>query len=264
MPYFQSLTDTCPNGVTNANDFQTLGQAGFPDPSFAHVYFNDFDTYTAGDWTVTTVTAGAPTQALAAGLGGRLLVTNTNGAADATYMQKNPAGFNIPQASPSPSTGKQTFFKFQGQLSAVNLDVFFCGLAQAGATTIASITNGIYIAKATAQTGLTLNIVVASVTTTIAFPATCVLTAATDFELGFFVDVYGNVAGFWNPTTGWSTPITSANLAAGTQTRGYACAVYAPALPTPATLVSPIFGLLNSSGVANTLQVDYILASNDR
>lgn len=262
MPYFQSLTSNSPNGLTNAQEWQTLGQAGFPDPTWAHQYSNDFDTYVAGDWTVTLV--GTGTQALAAGLGGRLLVSNTAGATDSTVMQKTPAGFNIPTASPSPTTGKQTFFKFQGQLSAVTADTFFCGLAQAGATSIASITNGIYIAKANGQAGLTLNVVAASSTTTVAFPASCVLTAATDFELGFMVDAYGNVAGFWNPTTGWSTPISAANLAAGTQTRGYACALYAPTMPAAATLVSPIFGLTNTSAVANTMQVDYIFASNDR
>lgn len=262
MPYFDSLTSNTPNGLTNAAPYQTLGQAGFPDPTWAHIYANDFDTYTAGDWTVTLV--GTGTQALTAGVGGRLLVSNTAGASDATYMQKTPAGFNIPAAQPSPSTGKQCFFKFSGQLSAVSADVWFAGVAQAGATTIASITNGIYIAKATGQAGLTLNVVAASVTQTVNFPATCVLTAATDFEVGFMVDVYGNVAGFWNPTTGWSTPISSANLAAGTQTRGYACALYAPTMPASTTLVSPIMGLLNSSAVANTMQVDYLLFSNDR
>lgn len=262
MPSFQSLTSNSPNGLTNAQEYQTLGAAGFPDPSFAHEYFNDFNAYAAGDWTVTLV--GTGTQALAAGLGGRLLLTNTAGAADAIYMQKTPAGFNIPTASPSPATGKQTFFKFSGQLSAVNLDVFFAGVAQAGATTIASITNGIYIAKATAQAGLTLNVVAAGVTQTVAFPAACVLTAATDFEIGFMVDVYGNVAAFFNPTTGWTTPISSQALQAGTQTRGYVTALYNPTMPASTTLVSPLFGILNSSGVANTLAIDYLFCSNDR
>lgn len=262
MPYFDSLTSNTPNGLTNAAPWQTLGQAGFPDPTWAHVYANDFDTYTAGDWTVTLV--GTGTQALTAGVGGRLLLTNTTGAADAIYMQKNPAAFNIPTASPSPSTGKQTFFKFQGQLSAVTQDVFFCGLTKGGSTTIASITDGIYIAKATGQAGLTLNVVAASVTQTVAFPSTCVLTAATDFEVGFMVDVYGNVGAFFNPTTGWTTPISSANLAAGTQTRGVVCALYAPTMPTSTVNMAPHFGILNSTGVANTLNVDYILASNDR
>lgn len=256
MSQFDSLTTRMPNGVTNAAPWQTMGAAGFPDPTWAHIFADDFDSYTAGAWTTTLV--GTGTQALTDAVGGRLLVSNTAGAADATYQQRAFAGFQF-------QSGKETFFKFAGQLSAVNLDVFFCGLAQKGATTQASITNGIYIAKATAQAGLTLNIVNASVTTTIPFPTSCVLTAATDFEVGFMVDYLGNVAGFWNPTTGGSTPI-NASLTPPTVARGRVCSTSSlaavPALP--ATLLCPTFGLLNSSAVANTLQIDYIVATNDR
>lgn len=256
MAQFDSLTTRMPNGLTNAAPWQTLGAAGFPDPTWAHIYANDFDSYVAADWTVTTVTAGAPTQALAAGVGGRLLVTNTAGAADATYMQKTPAGFNL-------TPGKETFFKFAGQLSAVTLDVFFCGMSQAGATTQASITNGIYIAKATGTNVLTLNTVVGGVTTTTAFPTACTLTAATDFEVGFMVDYLGNVAAFWNPTTGATTQI-NASVTPPTVARGRVASVIAPSLPVAATLLSPHFGLLNSSAVANTLNIDYLVATNDR
>lgn len=248
---FDSLTTRMPNGVTNADPWQTMAAAGYPDPTFAHVYSNDFDDYTAGQWTVTLV--GTGTQALTDGDGGNLLITNTTGAADATYMQKANGTFQA-------ALGKQMFFKFAGQLSAVSADVFFCGVAQKGATTIASITDGIYIAKATGQTGLTLNVVSNSVTQTVALPSTCVLTAATYFELGFMVDVLGNVAAFWNPTTGWTATIAAQNG----QARGRVAALYAPTLPRSNINLSPSFGLLNSTGVANTLTVDYIVFGKDR
>lgn len=248
---FDSLTTRMPNGLTNADPWQTMAAAGYPDPTFAHVYANDFDDYTAAQWTATLV--GTGTQALAAGDGGNLLITNTTGAADATYMQKTPATFTM-------TLGKQMFFKFAGTLSAVNLDVFFCGFSQSGATTQASITDGIYIVKATAQAGLVLNIVSNSVTTSFPLPSSCVLTAGTYFELGIMVDVLGNVAAFWNPTTGWTATIAAQNGAA----RGRVASAIAPTLPRSNQNLAPHFGLLNSSGVANTLTVDFIVFGKDR
>lgn len=256
MAQYDSLTTRMPNGVTNAAPWQTMGAAGTPDPTWSVMYANDFMTFAAGDWTITKV--GTGTTALTNFDGGALLLTNTTGAADAIYMQLATAGFKI-------TPGKALFFKFQAQLSAVNLDVFFCGLAQAGASTIASITDGIYIAKATGQAGLTLNSVVGSVTTTVNFPAVEVLTAATTFEVGFMVDYLGNVAAFFNPTTG-SNPISAANAANG-QARGRVATLANGASTTPAlttALLAPIFGLLNSSGVANTMTVDFVAASRER
>lgn len=262
MAQYNSLTTRHPNGVTNAAQWQTMGAAGTADPTWAVQYANDFTTFVPGDFTITTVTAGAPTQALQAADGGAILVTNTAGAADATYMQLKGSAFKI-------TPTKALFFKIAGTLSAVNLDVFFAGLTQSGATNQGTITDGIYIAKATAVSTLTLNSVVGSVTTTVAFPTSCVLTAATYFELGFMVDYLGNVAGFWNPTTG-SNPISSAQLAvqgASGPARGQVVTLANGAATTPAlttALLSPHFGLLNSSGVANTLSVDYLVASRER
>ena len=42
---FNSQTTRIPDGVTNAAPWQTFANAGVLDPSWAHVYHNDFDTY---------------------------------------------------------------------------------------------------------------------------------------------------------------------------------------------------------------------------
>lgn len=251
MPAFDSLTTRSPGGITNAAPWQTMGSAGTVDPTWSHQYENDFDNFIATDWTIAKT--GTGTTALTDFNGGALLLTNTAGAADAIYMQLVNAGFKF-------TPGKATFFKFAGQLSAVSLDVFYCGLVQKGATTVASITDGIYITKATGQAGLALVSKVGGVATTVAFPAIEVLAANTYFELGFMVDYLGNVAAFFNPTTG-NNPISAA-AAASTQPRGRVAVIPAPALTT--ALLTPAFGLLNSTAVANTLTVDYIVASNDR
>jgi len=66
------------NGVTNVGKNHFAANFKAMVPTKYHQYFNDFDTYVAGDWTVTAV--GAGTQALTDGDGGLLL--RTNAAAD--------------------------------------------------------------------------------------------------------------------------------------------------------------------------------------
>lgn len=267
MPQFNSLTTRIPNGVTNAAQWQTMGAAGTTDPTWAHRYWNDFDTYSASDWTIALT--GTGTVAKTDFDGGAILVSNTAGATDSQYIQLTNAGFKIHPA-------KATFFKFAGQMSDILNSVFYCGLVQKGATTIASITDGIFISKATSSTGaLTLNVRQSSTAYTVAFPAVEAIVAATNFELGFSVDVYGNVAAYFNPTTG-SNPISASAAASSNQSRGYVCALYTNGGPgpipasqsvpivQPTALLTPAFGLLNASAATRTLTVDYLVASCER
>lgn len=265
MAFFDSLTTRMPNGVTNCAPWQTMGAAGTPDPTWSHIYANDFDTYAAADWTIALT--GTGTTALTDYDGGAILVSNTAGATDAQYIQLKNAGFKI-------HPGKATFFKFAGQMSDIANSTFYCGLVQKGATTIASITDGIFISKDTSTTGaLTLHVRQASTNYQVALPALNALVAATYFELGIMVDYLGNVAAFFNPTTG-SNPISAAS-AASTQNRGRDAALYGangsplPAGQTvpvvlPTALLTPAFGLLNASAATRTLTVDYIVASCER
>src|SRR5688500_1063539 len=79
-----------PSGVTTVESTDPLGQFGLPDPTKWHTYFNDFDTFVAGDWTITTTEAGAgsATEALTDADGGVLLVTNDAADNDADFFQK--------------------------------------------------------------------------------------------------------------------------------------------------------------------------------
>jgi hypothetical protein len=250
----QSLTSRFPNGVTNATDYQTMAAAGIPDPSWAHVYHNDFDTFAAGDWTITKT--GTGTVALAAGDGGQLLLTNTTGAADAIYMQLVAAGFKL-------VAGKDVFFKFAGTLSAVVNDVFYAGLL-ATTTTPGSTQDAVYINKPTGSAALQLVTVIGGVSTTVAFPAAAIPVAGTAFEVGFHIDYLGNVEAFFNPTTGadWQQLNPTSSSAGAMTARGAVVRSQAPSLTTANLNVS--FGLLNSTGVANTLSVDYVTAVRNR
>lgn len=253
MATYDSLTTRMPNGVTNAAPWQTMGASGAPDPTWSHLYGNDFDIYIPTHWT--TVLVGTGTQVETDFDGGAVLITNSAGATDATYSQLKNAGFKF-------DTKKAHFFKFAGVLSAVMLDVFYCGMVQKGATTIATITDGIYISKVAGSAALTLNVVKASMTVSAPFPALETLAAGTYFEVGFMVDYLGNVAGFFNPTTG-SNPISAGAGASGVQPRGRQVSIANPPLPTT-VLMTPGFGLTNTSAVANTLTIDFIVAADER
>jgi hypothetical protein len=65
-------TSLFPNGLTNARETVALGACVVPDMTRVHQYYDDFDTYTAGDWVVTEV--GVATQALSDADNGVLLV----------------------------------------------------------------------------------------------------------------------------------------------------------------------------------------------
>lgn len=260
MSNFDSLTTRMPNGLTNAAPGQTMGASGIPDPSWAHVYHNDFDTFLAGDWTETVV--GTGTVATQAVDGGAILVSTSAGATDAMTLALGKGTFQL-------VAGKAAFFKLKATLSDVLADVFFAGLVNANVTTLASITDGIYISKAAGSALLTLNSAVGGVVTSVALPALEIPVAATAFEIGLSVDYLGNLAAYFNPTTG-SNPISAAQ-AASSQARGRVAALFANANGAQATpnvltqaLLAPAFSLTNGAAAIKTLSVDYVTAVRER
>lgn len=245
---FYSPSTRMPMGVTNAHPVQTMGAYGAPDPTWAHQYVNDFDTYLASDWTVTVT--NSTTRALTAGVGGRFLVTNTTGAADLTYMQLVAAGFAI-------NPCKDVFFKFKGQIDSAANTVFHCGLI-IPSTTPVSANDGLFILKQTGAGTLILRSRIGGVSTDVAFPASAVITDATDFEVGFHVTASGDVEAFFNPTTGSPNQVP----VSGVTLPGRLLTMIAPGLTT--AVLAPSFGLLNSTGAAHTLNVDFIVAAQSR
>jgi hypothetical protein len=248
---FNSMTTRMPNGVTNAASWQTMGQSGVPDPTWGHVYSNDFDTFSAGDWTISN-TGVTPTNALSAVDGGALLTTTTAGIADASYLQLATASFKL-------IPGKAAFFKWAGQISDIANSVFHAGLIMTSSTPLTA-NDGVYLVKATAQGGLVLRSVVGGVTTSVALPITSAIIAATYFEIGIEVDYLGNVAAYFNPTTG-SNPISASAAAAG-QSRGRVAMLATPGVTQ--ALLAPSFGLLNSTAAARTMTTDFITAVRER
>jgi hypothetical protein len=224
-----------PYGLTNVGETDLFADMVQPDPTLFHTYFNDFDTYVAGDWTVTETDSGA-TQALTAGDGGLLLVTNTAADDDLVALQKNPAAFTF-------TAGKKTFFRCRFKVSdATQSDVVF-GLQVVDATPL-DVTDGIYFLKA--DGAATVNFVCRKNASTGSTSALAVATMANDtfIELGFYYDGESKVAYEVNGSVLGSLDASSAYL--------------------PDTTCTVSFALQNGEAVAKTMTVDYIYVAKER
>lgn len=231
-----NLTNTrLPNGVTNVADNALFADMVQPDPTKFHQFFDDFDNYTAGNWTVTETDAGA-TQALTAGDGGLLLVTNSAADDDLVALQKNPAAFTF-------TAGKKTFFRCRFKVSdATQSDVVF-GL-QVVDTTPLDVTDGIYFLKADGSTAI--SVVCRKNASTGSTSAASIATLANDtfIELGFYYDGESKVYYEVNGSVVGSLDGTSAYL--------------------PDTTCTVSFALQNGEAVAKTMTVDYVYVAKER
>jgi hypothetical protein len=224
-----------PYGLTNVTEVDLFADMVQPDPTLFHEYFNDFDTYTAGDWTVTETDAGA-TQALTAGDGGLLLITNTAADNDLVALQKNPAAWTF-------TPGKKTFFRCRFRVSdAVQSDIVF-GL-QVVDTTPLDVTDGIYFLKA--DGAATVSFICRKNASTGSTSAAAVATMANDtfIELGFYYDGQSSVAYEVNGSVLGSLDASSAFL--------------------PDTTCTVSFALQNGEAVAKTMTVDYVYVAKER
>lgn len=174
-----------PDGVTNANSENVFGQLMFPDPTAFATYFNDFYTYTAGDWVVTETDAGA-TQALTAGEGGLLLLTNTATDNDLLLLQKTPAQFTL-------NSGKKSWFSAKFALSDVTQNDLIVGLVIVNTDPINTPpTDGIYFLSA--DGAATVSIICRKNATTGSTSASCgSLVNATQATLQWYYDGAGKL-----------------------------------------------------------------------
>lgn len=130
-----SRTTRFTNGLTNVGVGNPMDIGISLDPTRVHRYFNDFDIYTAGDWTVTE-TDGAATQATllaAAGAdGGVLVITDAAGAGNVVELQ-------LIQESFIGEVAKDMIVKVRFKLTDADKNDFFFGLSITDTTaTVAS------------------------------------------------------------------------------------------------------------------------------
>jgi hypothetical protein len=226
-----------PNGVNNITAQNILGQLTQPDFTQSHTYFDDFDTYTAGNWTVTETQAGA-TQALANVDGGVLLLTNSAADNDLNALQKVGESFKF-------AAGKKLFFKARFAVSDATESDFVIGL-QITDTTPLAVTDGVYFRKDDGDANLDFVVIKDSTASTATAIATVV--AATYITVGFYYNgvdevVYAASTNSLNPTVLGKLAITN--------------------LPDDEELTVS-FAIQNGEAVAKTMSIDYIFVSKER
>lgn len=228
------------NGVTNNTKENILGQLKELDPTLNHTYFNDFDTYVAGDWVITTVEAGAgdATEALTNADGGVLLITNDAADDDSDFFNKVGESFKF-------ESGKKLYFKSRFKVSDATQSDFIMGL-QITDTTPLAVSDGVYFRKDDGDANLDFVVIKDSSATT----ASAITTVSDDtyITIGFYyngVDAVYYYAGTdtLNPTLLGKSVTTN--------------------LPDDEELTIS-FGIQNGEAVAKTMSIDYIFVSKER
>ena len=224
-------------GVTNITAQNILGQMIQLDPTQMHTYFNDFDSYISGNWTVTETQAGA-TQALANADGGVLLLTNSAADDDLNALQKVGESFKF-------EAGKKLFFKARLAVSDATQSDFVIGLQITDATPLA-VTDGVYFRKDDGDANLDFVVIKDSTASTASAIATIV--ANTYITVGFYYNgvdevVYAASTDSLNPTVLGKLAITN--------------------LPNDEELTIS-FGIQNGEAVAKTMSIDYIFVAKER
>lgn len=225
-----------PNGVTNREPDSVFASMIMPDPTLFHSYFNDFDEYVAADWVVSE-TDSAATEALTAGDGGLLLITNTAADNDAVTLQKTPAAFAM-------TATKRAWFAARFKISdATQSDLQF-GIVIVDTSPL-DATDGIYFQKD--DGAATVDVYVRKNATTGSNKATAVTTVVTDtyITLQWYYNGDGRLFYGANGTLLGSMDATS---------------TYLP----DATNLTVSFTLQNGEAVAKTMTVDFIAAFFER
>ncbi len=112
-----------PNGVTNVDATDPLAQLGMLDPTKFHTYFNDFDVFTAGDWTITALDGGADSgevHAVQDADGGILLVTTNDADNDNVCLESQGEAWKL-------ETGKKAWLKIRLKVEDADDSDFYFG-----------------------------------------------------------------------------------------------------------------------------------------
>lgn len=187
MPLDNSVS-RYPNGLTNKFENDIFANLKIPDVSCYHALYEDFDVYTAAQWSVGGVNPVAP--ALAAGDGGILSMATTGASGDSNYIQQAANAWTI-------AAGKKFFFRARAQVDDATLALVALGLQiPVAGNNFLTPADGIFIRKPAADTNVYLVSRVGSVETLSAALGT--ITAGTQFEVSFAYDGQGNIAAALN------------------------------------------------------------------
>lgn len=247
-----------PSGMsTSAKDY-VFGNYPTRTPMRLNEYFNDFNTYGAGDWTVTAVGGGTSALATTSCNGGKLLLSTGGANNDIQGNELTTKGFAF-------TTGSQVWYSINVSLSEVTTAAFMAGLSN----TFAALgpTDGVYFSKPTAAATLNAIIRASSTSTTIALGT---MVADTAYTLSFYYDGKPTPTLYFYTTIGMSTPTAFSvpYFSGGNQVIASASSETGATnaltnIPVAATLLTAGFALKATTAAVKTGTVDYMLASEE-
>jgi hypothetical protein len=244
-----------PNGISTDRVGMVTGNYPLPNPSDTIEYFNDFNTYAAGDWTV-NAGGGGSGNALSAGVGGILTLT---AATSGVQSIKGNGSFAF-KATTASATGTQMWFNANVTLSSTvaNPD-YQLGLVKGTMSSALNETDGVYFWKKTgatvAGTDTAWNLIIkaaAGSTTTIRLPTATLPVDAATVQMGYYYDAKPDPTLFiyWNGNC--------VGTVGSTGTLGTSLAN----LPASTILLSPCALVGWNTGTV-TMGIDYMLVAQD-
>lgn len=230
------MTTHFTSGVTNVTADSTFGKVKAPDPTKYHMYHNDFDTYLASDWTITTTEGGSgnASEALGDGDGGLLVITNDDADNDNDFLQLVKEGFKY-------EAGKQLAFKARFKTSDADASDVVMGL-QLTDTTPLDVTDGIFFLLTDGST--TLQFIVEKDGTQ----------STLDLSTAMADDTFMSVGFVYTPAD-QKFHVYQNNVEVGTVVNTNA--------PDDEELTVS-FGIQNGAAAAKVLTVDYVTAMKER
>ena len=227
-------TTNLENGITNVGVNAAMGSLIAPDPSRWHLWFNDFDLYTATDWTVTETQAGATQAILANTDGGILALVNSAANDDINAVKWANNTFVLP-------TTKSWWVKGRMKVSSALVSDVIFGLVDV--MTGFNPAYGVYLTK-----------VNGAATFGLAVENNSAVTAGATASQAIVNDTYFDVAITFDATagqvTGWLNDSPFASVTTLTN------------MPTAALAIAA--GVQNGDGNARTLSIDYLMAAIER
>lgn len=230
------MTTHFTSGVTNVTAEGTLGKLKAPAPHKYHQYFNDFDTYLASDWTITTTEdgTGSATEVITSGAGGQFLITNAAGDNDHDFFNLKGESFLI-------TGSKRAYFSARFKVSDATQSDFVMGL-QITDTSPLAVSDGIFFIKDDGDTNLDFIVEKDSTST----DTTAIHTMADD--------TFVTVAFFVDPNTA---------LVQYSVNNAEPVGVVNTNLPDNEELTVS-FGIQNGAAAAKTMTIDYITVIVER
>ena len=227
-----SSTTRFPNGVTNVDEDTIFAALGQPASTKFHTYWEDFDYYGSGNWTVTETQASA-TQAKTDGDGGLLLLTNSAADDDLVALQKVGESFRF-------ESGKKLWFEARFKVSDATQSDVVVGL-QITDTSPLDVTDGVFFIKADGSTSVSLLVEKNNTATTTSSVAT--LANDTFITLSFYYDGVSQIQYAVNGVVQGASVTTN--------------------LPDDEDMTVS-FAIQNGEAVAKTMTVDYIFVAKER